>query len=105
MPDSCRSCCHSRGRPVNSPVLALNPTWVRCTGSYGVLISGRFDVFMKDMKERIFPPFFVAPLLPPLLVPELPLVALDIVPARDRGVNVCSGATMSMWPGGEMGSP
>ncbi|OCH96238.1 hypothetical protein OBBRIDRAFT_787313, partial [Obba rivulosa] len=31
---------HYFGRPVNSPFWALNPTCVKCTGSYGMLIPG-----------------------------------------------------------------
>lgn len=52
---------------MNSPVDELNPTWVRWTGSYGVLISGRLlELRKSDMKPSM--PFF-------------PLVA---VPLRDR---------------------
>jgi len=38
---------------VNSPVDELKPTWVRWTGSYGVLISGRFvGLNISDMRPR-----------------------------------------------------
>ena len=75
MPLSWRSCCHSLGRPVNSPVEVLKPTWVRWTGSYGVLISGRLEVLRKsDMKVNIpFLDFVVVPLrvrLPAALMVE-----------------------------------
>lgn len=76
MPLSCSSCCHSFGRPVNSPVDELKPTWVRCTGSYGVEISSRLDEFRKlGMKLKPFLPLMVPVVLrlrplPALIVPE-----------------------------------
>ena len=73
MPESWRSCCHSLGRPVNSPVDELKPTWVRWTGSYGVLISIRLELFRKsDMKLNIpFLDFVVVPLRERPVVPWL----------------------------------
>ena len=63
MPDSWSSCCHSLGRPVNSPVDELKPTWVRCTGSYGVLISGFLAVWRNSgiMEPRKPFLFFMVP--------------------------------------------
>lgn len=64
MPLSCKSCCHSLGRPVNSPVDELKPTWVRWTGSYGELISNRWeDLKTPDMKPNTPLPDF-APVVP-----------------------------------------
>ena len=38
---------------MNSPVDELKPTWVRWTGSYGVLISGRFvGLNISDIRPR-----------------------------------------------------
>lgn len=44
--DERRGGCKMR-RTVNSPVSELNPTWVRCTGSYGVEISTFLFVLVK----------------------------------------------------------
>ena len=82
MPLSCKSCCHSLGSPVNSPVDVLKPTCVRWTGSYGVLISGCFELFRKsDMKVNI--PFL--DLVVVLLRDRLPaaLIVEGVLGARD----------------------
>lgn len=93
MPLSWRSCCHSFGRPVNSPVEELKPTWVRWTGSYGVLISGRFEVLRKsDMKPNM--PFFDLSATVPLR---------DLVPVEAGGRGSAEGRVSSAAKGRSRG--
>jgi len=60
-------------------VLELKPTWVKCTGSYGVLISGLFWGCKKSG-----------------IILNRPFLPLDVVPARERvaGGSCCGMISM-----------
>jgi hypothetical protein len=86
---------------VNSPVEELKPTWVRCTGSYGVEISIRLEEARKLGMKPNMPFLPLVPVVPARFREEIvPALLLDPPPLLGAKEEILGGVLLPVFPYG-----